>query len=398
MMKPTRTIAALIVAAGRGSRAGDGLPKQYRRVGQSPLLAHSVAIFAGHPAISTVRVVIDPADQQLYRESVAQAATLGAPVPGGPTRQASVRAGLEALAADAPDLVLVHDAARPFVSFDLIDRALAALSVPGSLAAVPGTALVDTIKSVDAAETVTGTPARLALRAIQTPQAFDFAALLAAHRRVAGEPGFAATDDAAVMEWAGHPVRVFPGDPANVKLTYPADFAAAERLMTRTIAMNDVRIGQGYDVHAFGPGDHVWLGGVRIAHDRGVIAHSDGDVVLHALTDALLGAIADGDIGSHFPPSDPQWRGASSDRFLAHAGALIAARGGRIGNIDITVVCEAPKVGPHRDAMRARIGAILGLEAERVAIKATTSEQMGFVGRREGLAALAVATVRLPGD
>ncbi|MGL4291239.1 MAG: bifunctional 2-C-methyl-D-erythritol 4-phosphate cytidylyltransferase/2-C-methyl-D-erythritol 2,4-cyclodiphosphate synthase [Phreatobacter sp.] len=397
-MKPTRTIAALIVAAGRGSRAGDGVPKQYRPIGGKPLVAHSLDVFASHPAISTIRVVIDPADAALYDESVAVAAPLGPPVHGGATRQASVLAGLEALAQHPPDIVLVHDAARPFVSPGIIDRAIEALDQAGCVAAVPGTPVVDTIKTVDRAERVTGTPARPGLRAIQTPQAFDFAALLQAHRNAAAQGDQAATDDAAVMESAGHAVQVFAGDAANVKLTYPPDFEAAERLMTRTVPMNDQRIGQGYDVHAFGPGDHVWLGGIRIAHDRGVVAHSDGDVVLHAVTDALLGAIADGDIGSHFPPSDPQWRGASSDRFLKHAGSRVAARGGRIGNVDITIVCEAPKVGPHRDAMRARIAEILGLTVDRVAIKATTSEQMGFTGRREGLAALAVASVRLPGE
>lgn len=392
------TVAALIVAAGRGTRAGDGPPKQYRRVGTQPLIAHSVAIFADHPAISTVRVVIDPSDSDIYRRSVAPAAGLGEPVAGGATRQASVRAGLEALAADAPDLVLIHDAARPFVSRAVIDRALAALADPAILAAVPGTPVVDTVKSVGPGEIVTGTPDRASLRAIQTPQAFRFAPLVAAHRQAAAAADFIATDDAAVMERAGHAVRVFAGDPANVKLTYAPDFAAAERLMTGKVTMNDVRIGQGYDVHAFCPGDHVWLGGVKIAHDHGVLAHSDGDVVLHALTDALLGAMADGDIGSHFPPSDPQWRNASSDLFLAHAGARLAALGGRVNNIDITIVAEAPKVGPHRDAMRARIAAILGMTPERIAIKATTSEKMGFIGRREGLAALAVATVRLPGE
>ena len=398
MMTSTPTVAALIVAAGRGTRAGDGPPKQYRHVGTRPLIAHSVAIFADHPAISTVRVVIEPGDSDIYHRSVAPAAALGEPVAGGATRQASVRAGLEALAAEAPDLVLIHDAARPFVSHAVIDRALAALADPAALAAVPGTPVVDTVKSVDADETVTGTHARAALRAIQTPQAFRFLPLLGAHREAAEAADFVATDDAAVMEWAGHAVRVFAGDPANVKLTYAQDFAAAERLMTGHAAMNDVRIGQGYDVHAFCPGDHVWLGGVRIDHDHGVLAHSDGDVVLHALTDALLGAISDGDIGSHFPPSDPQWRDAASDLFLAHAGARIAALGGQVGNVDITIVAEAPKIGPHRDAMRARIGAILGLAPERIAIKATTSEKMGFIGRREGLAALAVATVRLPGE
>jgi 2-C-methyl-D-erythritol 4-phosphate cytidylyltransferase/2-C-methyl-D-erythritol 2,4-cyclodiphosphate synthase len=396
-MAETRGIAALIVAAGRGIRAGGDVPKQYRPLAGIPVLARTLGVFADHPAIEAIQMVIDPADDGLFRTCVPSSHRIAPPVSGGATRQASVLAGLEALARAArpPQTVLVHDAARPFVSTALIDRACGAIA-GATVAAVPGLAMTDTVKVVDSGGQVTATPDRAALRTIQTPQAFDFASLLAAHRRAAGVPDLVATDDAAVMEWAGHRVVVFPGDPANGKLTHPEDFDAAERRLGATM-MTDVRTGQGYDVHAFGEGDHVWLGGIRIAHDRGVIAHSDGDVALHAATDALLGAIGAGDIGTHFPPSDPQWRGASSDRFLAHAATLVAARGGRIANLDLTIVCEAPKVGPHRAAMCERIAAILAIAPDRVSVKATTSEKMGFTGRREGLAALALATVHLPG-
>lgn len=384
-------VAVLIVAAGRGLRAGAGLPKQYRQLAGQPVLAHALAAFAGHPRVDEVRVVIDPADRALYDRLAEAKPDLGEPIAGGPTRQESVRLGLEALADDPPACVLVHDGARPLVDAALIGRAIGAVMDGGAVAAVPGLAVTDTIKQVDAVGIVTQTPDRHWLRAVQTPQAFRFDALLQAHRRQAGA---GLTDDAAVMEAVGHRVLVFEGDPANVKLTHPEDFALAERRLSPPL--DDIRTGHGYDVHAFAPGDHVWLGGIRVPHEAGVLAHSDGDVILHAATDAILGALADGDIGSHFPPADPQWKGASSDRFLAHAAALVAARGGRIAHLDVTVVCERPKIGPHRDAMRARIAAILGIAVDRVAIKATTSERMGFTGRGEGLAALAVATVRLP--
>jgi 2-C-methyl-D-erythritol 4-phosphate cytidylyltransferase/2-C-methyl-D-erythritol 2,4-cyclodiphosphate synthase len=396
-MAETRRVAALIVAAGRGTRAGGEIPKQYRALAGVPVLARTASAFVDHPSIAIVQVVIDPADRALYDASLAPSPRIVAPVAGGASRQSSVLAGLEALAIQSPppDIVLVHDAARPFVSSELIARSCEAV-VPGVVAAVPGVPLADTVKQVDGTGHVVATPDRAALRAIQTPQAFDFASLLDAHRRAASVPDLAVTDDAAVMEWAGHSVAVFAGDPANGKLTLPEDFDAAERRLGGGL-LTDIRTGQGYDVHAFGPGDHVWLGGVRIPHECGVIAHSDGDVALHAATDALLGAIGDGDIGTHFPPSDPQWRGASSDRFLAHAASLIAVRKGRIGNLDLTIVCETPKVGPHRAAIRERIAAVLGIAPDRISIKATTSEKMGFTGRREGLAALAVATVILPG-
>jgi 2-C-methyl-D-erythritol 4-phosphate cytidylyltransferase/2-C-methyl-D-erythritol 2,4-cyclodiphosphate synthase len=335
--------------------------------------------------------VVHPDDAALYQTAIAGLDLLAA-VPGGATRQASVRAGLEALAPRRPELVLVHDAARPFASAALITRAIAAARASG--AAVPVLPVADTVKTVDAAGTVTGTVDRAQLRMVQTPQAFGFAALLAAHRRAqaAGRDDF--TDDAALAEWAGLKVTTFEGEAGNVKLTTTDDFMRAEA--AKLAGLSDVRTGFGFDVHQFGDGDHVMLGGVRIAHSRGLSGHSDADIVLHALVDAILGALADGDIGVHFPPSDPQWRGASSDRFLAFAVERLRTRGGRIAHLDITVVCEAPRIGPHRDAIRVRIAEIAGVPVERVGVKATTSEKMGFTGRGEGMAAFANATVRLP--
>jgi 2-C-methyl-D-erythritol 4-phosphate cytidylyltransferase / 2-C-methyl-D-erythritol 2,4-cyclodiphosphate synthase len=290
-----------------------------------------------------------------------------------------------------PRIVLVHDAARPFASPALISRAIAAGAAG---AAIPGLAPTDTIKAVDAAGRIVDTLDRGRLRAVQTPQAFGFDALLAAHRRAlaAGRDDF--TDDAALAEWAGMAVHVFAGESANIKLTTEEDFArvAAAELTS----LGDIRTATGYDVHSFGAGDHVWLGGVRIPHDRGLTGYSDADAPLHALVDAILGALADGDIGSHFPPGDPQWKGASSDRFLAFAAERVAKRGGRIAHLDITIICETPRIGPHRDAMRTRIAAIAGVDLDRVAVKATTNEKLGFIGRGEGIAAMATATVRLP--
>ena len=291
----------------------------------------------------------------------------------------------------APDIVLVHDAARPFATRALIDRVVAAASAGG--AAIPGIPVVDTVKQIDDGHRITGTPDRATLRAVQTPQAFAFPALLSAHRRASRAGILSLTDDAAVMEWAGHGVTVVDGDPANVKLTTPEDFRRAE--VEHGVAM-ETRVGSGFDVHAFTDGTFVTLGGIEIPHGKALLGHSDADVVLHAVTDAVLGAIADGDIGQHFPPSDPQWKGAASDRFLAFAVERLRARGGRLVLLDVTVVCEAPRIGPHRDAMRARIAAICGIGTDRVAIKATTSEQLGFTGRREGIVAQALATVEVP--
>jgi len=386
----TATVAAVVVAGGRGLRAGGDVPKQYRSVGNFPMLRQSLAIFAGHAEVDWVQPVIHRDDGDLYAEA-AKGLSLLPPTFGGATRQASVRAGLEALAARRPAIVLVHDAARPFASADLVSRAIAAAA---GGAAIPGVAVTDTVKEVDAAGRVMRTLDRAHLRGVQTPQAFAFDALLAAHRQAltAGRDDF--TDDAALAEWAGMAVGVFPGETGNVKLTTAEDFSRAEA--RELSALGDIRTGNGYDVHAFADGDHVWLGGIKIPHDRGVTGHSDADVGLHALVDAILGALADGDIGLHFPPSDPQWKGASSDRFLQFAVERVTARGGRVVHLDLTIVCEAPKIGPHRDAMRARIAAIAGISIDRVGVKATTSERLGFTGRREGLAAYATATVRLP--
>jgi 2-C-methyl-D-erythritol 4-phosphate cytidylyltransferase / 2-C-methyl-D-erythritol 2,4-cyclodiphosphate synthase len=386
-------VAAVVVAAGRGLRAGgDGqFPKQYRAIAGEPVVRASLKTLAQHADIALVQPVIHPDDAALFRAASAGLHLLE-PVFGGATRQASVRAGLEALVPRRPDFVLVHDAARPFASAALISRGIEAARAGG--AAIPALPVADTVKTVDAAGAVTGTLDRAQLRVVQTPQAFDFAALLDLHRKAqaAGREDF--TDDAALAEWGGLKVATFEGEAGNVKLTTAEDFARASAQDVSALA--DVRTGTGFDVHAFAPGDHVMLGGVRVAHTAGLSGHSDADVALHALVDAILGALAEGDIGVHFPPSDPQWRGASSDRFLAFAVERVRARGGRIAHLDVNVICEAPRIGPHRDAMRARIAEIAGISIERVAVKATTSEKLGFTGRREGMAAFATATVRLP--
>lgn len=382
-------VAAVIVAAGRGMRAGAGLPKQYRPLGGQSVVRRSLQAFAAHPAVDRVQPVIHAQDRDLYTAAVAGMPLLP-PVGGGETRQASVLAGLEALEPHAPTIVLVHDAARPLVSAGLIARAI--VGARRHDAAIPALPVSDTVKTVDAEGRVTATLDRATLRSVQTPQAFRFDMLLAAHRKAAAAGRSDFTDDAALAEWAGLKVHVFDGEAGNIKMTTTDDFARAEAMA----ALGDVRTGNGFDVHAFGDGDHVMIGGVRIPHDRALTGHSDADVGLHALVDAILGALADGDIGSHFPPSDPQWRGAASDQFLSYAVARVAARGGVVAHLDLTIVCEQPKIGPHRDAMRARIAEIAGTAIERVAVKATTSERLGFTGRGEGIAAYATATVRLP--
>jgi 2-C-methyl-D-erythritol 4-phosphate cytidylyltransferase / 2-C-methyl-D-erythritol 2,4-cyclodiphosphate synthase len=385
-------VAAVIVAAGRGQRAGSEVPKQYREIAGEPVLRPALLAFLDHPRVDTVQPVIHPQDEEAFRAATIGLKGLLPPVYGGATRQASVRAGLEALRGAAPDLVLIHDAARPFLTSDLIARAIAAADERG--AAVPGIAIADTVKKIDEREAVTETLDRSRLRTVQTPQAFTFDLIVEAHRRAAAAGREDFTDDAALAEWAGHRVSVFAGETSNVKLTTPDDFARAEAL--RMAALADVRTGNGFDVHAFGDGDHVMLAGVRIPHGRGLTGHSDADVALHALVDAILGALAEGDIGTHFPPSDMQWRGVPSDRFLAFACQRVRVRSGVIAHLDVTIVCEAPRIAPHRDAMRARIAAIAGIALERVAVKATTSEKLGFTGRGEGIVAMATATVRLP--
>jgi 2-C-methyl-D-erythritol 4-phosphate cytidylyltransferase/2-C-methyl-D-erythritol 2,4-cyclodiphosphate synthase len=385
-------VAAVIVAAGRGTRAGAaGVPKQFRPVAGETMLRRTLGLFAGAAGCELVQTVIHADDNDLYRAAAA-GFNLLPPVTGGATRQASVHAGLEALAPHAPDTVLIHDAARPFASAALIARAIAAAQETG--AAIPGLPVTDTIKSVDRHGLVGETLERGSLRAVQTPQAFAFAPLLEAHRRALREKREDFTDDAALAEWTGMQVAVFPGESGNIKITNPEDFMRAEAMHIGQLG--DVRTGTGIDVHAFGPGDHVMIGGIRIPHPQALTGHSDADVGLHALTDALLGALADGDIGAHFPPSDPQWRGASSDRFFKFAVERVAARGGMIAHLDLTIVCETPKIGPHRDAMRGNIAGLAGIDAGRVAVKATTSERLGFTGRGEGIAAYATATIRLP--
>jgi 2-C-methyl-D-erythritol 4-phosphate cytidylyltransferase/2-C-methyl-D-erythritol 2,4-cyclodiphosphate synthase len=388
-------VAVVVVAAGKGTRVGGDTPKQFRRIGDETMLRRCLLMLVETPKVALVQPVIRPDDRDLFDHAAAKLDVLP-PAFGGTTRQASVRAGLEAIAKRKPDLVLVHDAARPFATPALFARAIDAAEKTG--AAVPAIAVTDTVKAVDEAGFVAQTLDRNRLRTIQTPQAFAFDALLAAHRKAAAQGREDFTDDAALAEWAGMKVSVFAGEPGNIKITNSDDFLRAEQMHFAQAA--DVRTGTGIDVHAFAPssgiGDHVMLGGVRIPHAQALSGHSDADVVLHAATDALLGALADGDIGAHFPPSDPQWKGASSDRFLAFAVERVKARGGRIAHIDITVVCETPKVGPHRDAIRAKIAEIAGIATERVAVKATTSEKLGFTGRGEGIAAYATATVRLP--
>jgi len=384
--------AALVVAGGGGSRAGAGAPKQYRLINGEPVLRHSLRLFTDHRDVGAVQAVIRHEDVAHYERASAGLPKCLPAVPGGATRQASVLAGLERLVNTAPRFVLIHDAARPFAETALIDRAISAARGRG--AAIPAVALVDTIKRVDGSGIVLGNVDRSELRAVQTPQVFPFDTLLIAHRRasVAGLNEF--TDDAAIMEWAGGSVATFEGSPDNLKLTTAHDFERAHAQAAQMLG--DIRTGSGYDVHAFTDGDHVTLGGIRIPYAKRLSGHSDADVLLHAITDAILGAIADGDIGHHFPPSDEKWRGADSSAFVKFAVARVRERGGMLAHIDGTLICEAPKIGPHRDAMRAKIAEICGIETGRVGVKATTNEGLGFIGRNEGIAAMASATVRLP--
>ncbi|PGH53823.1 bifunctional 2-C-methyl-D-erythritol 4-phosphate cytidylyltransferase/2-C-methyl-D-erythritol 2,4-cyclodiphosphate synthase [Azospirillum palustre] len=383
------TCIALIVAGGSGQRFGAERPKQYLDLAGKPVLRRTVEAFLGHPQVTGVRVVIDPTWRDAYDAALFGLA-LPDPVAGGASRQDSVRNGLEALAADgAPDLVLIHDAARPLIDADTIAAVIAALDgTPGAIAAVP---VADTLKR-GSGDAIAGTVDRDGLWRAQTPQGFRFPAILEAHRAAAG---LSLTDDAAVAERAGLSVALVPSKEDNFKVTTPDDLTRATRAIVSSLW--DVRTGSGFDVHRFTDGDFVTLCGLRVPHSHGLEGHSDADVGLHALTDAILGALAAGDIGSHFPPTDPRWRGADSAKFLRHAADLVAERGGVIAHADVTIICERPKVGPHRAAMADRIAQILGIEVGRVSVKATTTEQLGFTGRREGIAAQAVATVRLPG-
>ena len=373
------TVAGIIVAAGRGTRAGDGPPKQWRALSGRPVLAHAIEAFRG--MVDHLLVVIHPEDRLLAEQTLPDVDF----VTGGATRDASVRNALEALALMGVDKVLIHDGARPLVSKALIQRVISALDTAEG--AAPALPVTDALWRGEAL-VVTGTQDRTNLWRAQTPQGFRFGPILAAHR---AHPGGAA-DDVEVARAAGLTVAIVEGEEENLKLTFASDFDRAEHILKGRRTM-DIRLGNGFDVHAFGPGDHVWLCGVKVPHGAGLVGHSDADVGMHALTDAIYGALAEGDIGRHFPPSDPQWKGAESHIFLRHAAGRAAARGFRIANADVTLICERPKVGPHAAAMQAELARILGIEPDRVSVKATTSERLGFTGREEGIAALATATL-----
>lgn len=396
-LKSSPRTAALIVAAGRGIRARSGhLPKQYQTIGGRPVLSYCLRAFLNHPTIEKVIVVIGAGDVDEYESIAPRDPRLLPPVIGAATRQGSVYAGLRALAAnDPPDRVLIHDGARPFVSATLISRVADGLD--SVEAVVPTLPITSTLKAIDPGNQVKATIPRNGIHAAETPQGFKFSAILAAHRKALSE-GREFTDDAAIAEWARIGVRSVSGEPGNVKLTTAEDIAAADRRLVSEgmLALGDLRVGAGYDVHMFGPGSEVLIGGIAIPHTHSLVGHSDADVGLHAITDAMLGALADGDIGAHFPPGDPRWKGASSDRFLADAVRRVAARGGIVAHLDLTLIAEAPKIGPHRDAMRRRIAEICEIDIGRVGVKATTNEGLGFIGRGEGIAAHATATLRLP--
>lgn len=379
---------ALIVAAGRGTRFGRALPKQYAELAGLPVIRRAVLAFLDHPMIDAVRCVIHRDDMEIFAAAVGGLRLLD-PVYGGETRQESVRLGLESLSTLAPDLVVIHDGARPLVERAVIDRTIQAAEGNGSaIAAVP---VSDSLKRGDGI--LTGSVDRAGLWRAQTPQAFAFASILAAHRTFAD---LDLSDDAAVAEKAGIAVAFAQGSEDNLKITGPDDLDRARRMLDGRAT--SVRVGQGFDVHRFGPGTSVILGGIEIPHDAGLVGHSDADVALHALTDAILGGLGDGDIGSHFPPTDPRWRGADSAIFLRHAASLVRERGGCIDHVDVTILCERPKIGPHRSAITARIAELLQIRPGSVGVKATTTEGLGFTGRREGIAAQAVATLRMPSE
>ncbi|CAN1564350.1 IspD 4-diphosphocytidyl-2-methyl-D-erithritol synthase [Rhabdaerophilaceae bacterium] len=397
----TNTAAALIiVAAGRGTRLG-GQPKQYRELDGKPVLAHLLTRASAISALGPLIVVVHPDDGQPFEQAVAASKVDPARVfraHGGSSRQASVHNGLELLAAagfDPGQIVLIHDAARPFLSEVVVLRAILAAQKHG--AAIPVLPIADTIGELGPGETLVNNPDRAKLRIVQTPQAFRFEAILDAHRQMAGAGRSDFTDDAGLVRSERGVVGTFAGEPALFKITLEADLLRAEEELRRGQTIS-TRTGIGYDVHAFCNGDHVMLGGVAVAHDQALSGHSDADPLLHAITDALLGTIGDGDIGQHFPPGDPRWRGAQSRIFLDDARRRVESKGGRIVHIDATVVCEAPKVGPHRAAIAASIADILGLSPADIGVKATTSEKLGFTGRREGIAAIAVATVAITGQ
>ncbi|HEY1125809.1 MAG TPA: bifunctional 2-C-methyl-D-erythritol 4-phosphate cytidylyltransferase/2-C-methyl-D-erythritol 2,4-cyclodiphosphate synthase [Sphingobium sp.] len=388
-MSTAPRITAIILAAGSGSRSGGNAPKQYRLLGGKSVLAHSVGAFLAHRRIDDVLLVVAPDGEVAAREALGGLADKIRFTVGGAARRDSVARALAFLAGDAntPGRVLVHDSARPGLAADVIDRLLDALD-SGASAAMPVLPVVDTL--IEMAGNVVD---RSTLRRVQTPQAFDFETLFAAHSAwtAPDEP----TDDAQMVRAIGNEVALVAGDARLEKITLPGDHERMERLLSQNLV---TRTGMGFDVHRLEAGEELWLGGILVPHSHGLSGHSDADVAIHALVDAILGALGEGDIGSHFPPSDPQWRGASSDKFLAFAAARVAARGGIIDHVDLTIICEAPKIGPHREAMRARLAGIMGVVVDHVSVKATTTERLGLTGRREGIAAQAVATVRLPGN
>lgn len=397
-------IAVLILAAGRGERAGQSSegPKQYRHLAGRAIIAWTLQAFCNHPLIERIAVSLHPDDELLFDNALASgfdelAGTEIIRSHGGATRQISTRLGLESLEEYDPDFVMIHDGVRPFVDHDMIDRIAAALTpTHGALPALP---VSDTIKQSDINGFVEKTIPRNELHAAQTPQAFPFQAILKAHRdaQAAGLEDF--TDDSAIAEWSGMAVKIVAGSVDNLKLTYARDIVLAhQRMAAGSNDLPDVRTGNGYDVHGFKAGDGVTLCGVRIPHDRSLSGHSDADVALHALTDALLATCGAGDIGTHFPPSDAKWKNADSRIFLEHASAIVSKNCGRIGNIDITLICEAPKIGPHRGPMVEALADMLDLDGHRISVKATTNENLGFIGRKEGIAAIATATVVFPGS
>jgi 2-C-methyl-D-erythritol 4-phosphate cytidylyltransferase/2-C-methyl-D-erythritol 2,4-cyclodiphosphate synthase len=392
-------IAVVIVAAGRGERAGQSNegPKQYRRIGGRAIISRTIEAFMRHSAIGRIVVAIHPDDGDLFADAAGPLAESVILVYGGSTRQESTRLALRALADVPPQAVLIHDGVRPFIDVGLIDRTIDAIG--GDQGALPALPVSDTLKREAPGGTVSETVSRAGLHAAQTPQGFPFAPILAAHECAhrSGRTDF--TDDASIAEWAGITVKLVPGSADNVKLTWAEDIALADqRLQASEPTFPDVRTGNGYDVHSCEPGDHVTLCGVAIPHSKRLSGHSDADVGLHALTDALLATCGAGDIGTHFPPSDPQWRGAASRLFVEHAVKIVRERGGRIANADVTLICEAPRIGPYRPAMTAAIAEMLGIAVERISVKATTNEKLGFVGREEGIAAIATASVVFAGS
>lgn len=383
-------IGAVVVAAGSGSRAGGEKPKQYQTIGGKPVLWRTLRAFSDHPYIAAIQPVIGEGQAELFAEAAGDLA-VEPPIPGGATRQDSCRLGLAALAKHGLTHVLIHDGARPFLSRELIDRVIAGLATHQG--AIPGLAVADTLKKASSGK-IERTIDRSGLWAVQTPQGFAYDAICAAHEKARQGGQTQLTDDAAVAEFAGLDIAIVAGSRENRKMTTPEDLAEADRALNR--GLTDIRTGLGIDIHPFAPGDHVMLCGVRIDHTHRLAGHSDADAALHALTDAILGAIGEGDIGTFFPPSDPQWKDAPSAIFLAKAVDLVRQRGGRIGNADIAILAEVPRISPHLARMKATLAPLLGIAEDRIAIKATTAERLGFVGRREGITAFANVTVRLP--